>query len=72
MVVKAINSFFYVFDWKLSYMAFYVTESVDNLMAETHELGGSTIVVDRATPKASYRARLFILICLQKIPFFFF
>ncbi|CAL5324652.1 unnamed protein product [Camellia sinensis] len=26
-------------------------ESVDNLMAETHELGGSTIVVDRATPK---------------------
>lgn len=22
-------------------------------MAETHELGGSTIVVDRATPKAS-------------------
>lgn len=23
-------------------------------MAETHELGGSTVVVDRATPKASY------------------
>ena len=22
-------------------------------MAETHELGGSTVVVDRATPKAS-------------------
>lgn len=29
-------------------------ESVDSLMAETHELGGSTVVVDRATPKASY------------------
>ncbi|THG20184.1 hypothetical protein TEA_005569 [Camellia sinensis var. sinensis] len=29
-------------------------ESVDNLMAESHELGGSTIVVDRATPKAIY------------------
>jgi hypothetical protein len=30
-----------------------ITDSVDNLMAETHELGGSTVVVDRATPKAS-------------------
>ncbi|KAG6768092.1 hypothetical protein POTOM_026989 [Populus tomentosa] len=29
-----------------------ITDSVDNLMAETHELGGSTVVVDRATPKA--------------------
>ncbi|KAE9466826.1 hypothetical protein C3L33_01247, partial [Rhododendron williamsianum] len=29
-----------------------VAESVDNLMAETHELGGSTVVVDRATPKS--------------------
>ncbi|KAI8542143.1 hypothetical protein RHMOL_Rhmol08G0116200 [Rhododendron molle] len=28
-----------------------LAESVDNLMAETHELGGSTVVVDRATPK---------------------
>lgn len=26
-------------------------DSVDNLMAESHELGGSTVVVDRATPK---------------------
>lgn len=32
---------------------FVVTESVDDLMVETHELGGSTIFVDRATPKAS-------------------
>lgn len=28
-----------------------MAESVDKLMDETHELGGSTIVVDRATPK---------------------
>lgn len=27
------------------------TESVDNLMSESHELGGSAVVVDRATPK---------------------
>lgn len=27
---------------------------MDNLKAETHELGGSTVVVDRATPKAIY------------------
>ncbi|XP_022775197.1 RNA-binding protein Musashi homolog 1 isoform X3 [Durio zibethinus] len=26
-------------------------DSVENLMADTHELGGSTVVVDRATPK---------------------
>ncbi|KAJ0770748.1 putative RNA-binding domain superfamily [Helianthus annuus] len=26
-------------------------DSVDNLMFETHELGGSDVVVDRATPK---------------------
>lgn len=28
-------------------------DSVDTLMAETHELGGSTVVVDRAAPKAN-------------------
>jgi len=28
-------------------------ESVDNLMNDSHELGGSTVVVDRATPKVS-------------------
>ncbi|KAE8695939.1 RNA-binding family protein isoform 2 [Hibiscus syriacus] len=28
--------------------------SVENLMADTHELGGDTVVVDQATPKASY------------------
>lgn len=30
-------------------------DSVDTLMAETHELEGSTVVVDRATPKATYQ-----------------
>jgi len=28
-----------------------VADSVENLMKETHELGGSDVVVDRATPK---------------------
>eukprot|EP01018_Ginkgo_biloba_P039042 Gb_29115 [translate_table: standard] len=28
-----------------------INDSVDRLMSETHELGGSTIAVDRATPK---------------------
>ncbi|KAB5547811.1 hypothetical protein DKX38_011217 [Salix brachista] len=37
------------------------TDSVDNLMAETHELGGSTVVVDRATPKASFYTAAFFL-----------
>ena len=37
----------------LSLSVFCLADSVDNLMAETHELGGSTVVVDRATPKAS-------------------
>ena len=36
-------------------------DSVDSLMAETHELGGSTVVVDRATPKASLRGATFSL-----------
>ncbi|XP_059639829.1 uncharacterized protein LOC132282238 isoform X2 [Cornus florida] len=35
----------------IGFITFASAESVDNLMAETHELGGSTIVVDRATPK---------------------
>ncbi|RYR38542.1 hypothetical protein Ahy_A09g043591 isoform B [Arachis hypogaea] len=35
---------------------FCLADSVESLMAETHELGGSTVVVDRATPKA----RIFI------------
>ena len=29
-------------------------------MAETHELGGSTIVVDRATPKATYKHHILV------------
>lgn len=35
----------------IGFITFESADSVDNLMAETHELGGSTIVVDRATPK---------------------
>lgn len=30
---------------------FLIAESVDSLMGDTHELGGSAVVVDRATPK---------------------
>uniref|UniRef100_A0A161XZA6 RRM domain-containing protein n=1 Tax=Daucus carota subsp. sativus TaxID=79200 RepID=A0A161XZA6_DAUCS len=36
----------------IGFITFENAESVDDLMAETHELGGPTIVVDRATPKA--------------------
>lgn len=28
-----------------------IADSVESLMGDTHELGGSTLVVDRATPK---------------------
>ncbi|KAL4196666.1 hypothetical protein AMTRI_Chr04g247350 [Amborella trichopoda] len=35
----------------IGFVTYENSESVDTLMAETHELGGSTIVVDRATPK---------------------
>ena len=48
-------------------------------MAETHELGGSTVVVDRATPKASFSSAIFFLFkqgltlsCGWKGIFFFF
>ena len=42
-----------------------VTDSVENLMADTHELGGSTVVVDRATPKAScITASAFLLLTI--------
>lgn len=34
---------------------FACTESVDTIMTETHELGGSTVVVDRATPKVALK-----------------
>lgn len=37
---------------------FFSVESVDRLMNETHELGGSTIAVDRATPKVLMRFKL--------------
>lgn len=44
-------------------ISLFVTESVENLMADTHDLGGSTVVVDRATPKACrITASPFILI----------
>jgi len=35
----------------IGFVTFEQPESVDRLMNETHELGGSTIAVDRATPK---------------------
>lgn len=35
------------------------TEAVDDLMVETHELGGSTVVVDRATPKVAFKIIFF-------------
>ncbi|XP_062101993.1 uncharacterized protein LOC133810204 [Humulus lupulus] len=35
----------------IGFITFANAESVDNLMADTHDLGGSTVVVDRATPK---------------------
>ncbi|KAL9245796.1 hypothetical protein vseg_019404 [Gypsophila vaccaria] len=35
----------------IGFITFASSESVDNLMKDTHELGGSTVVVDRATPK---------------------
>ncbi|XP_078444631.1 RNA-binding (RRM/RBD/RNP motifs) family protein isoform X2 [Wolffia australiana] len=35
----------------IGFITFENSDSVDALMSETHELGGSTIVVDRATPK---------------------
>lgn len=38
---------------KMLIYLFTITDSVENLMVDTHELGGSTVVVDRATPKAS-------------------
>ncbi|KAJ6997371.1 hypothetical protein NC653_013818 [Populus alba x Populus x berolinensis] len=35
----------------IGFITYASADSVDSLMAETHELGGSTVVVDRATPK---------------------
>ncbi|KAG0469358.1 hypothetical protein HPP92_018686, partial [Vanilla planifolia] len=35
----------------IGFITFASADSVDTLMAETHELGGSTVIVDRATPK---------------------
>ncbi|XP_057449523.1 uncharacterized protein LOC130740831 [Lotus japonicus] len=35
----------------IGFVTFANAESVESLMSETHELGGSTVVVDRATPK---------------------
>ena len=39
----------------------YHADSVDNLMNDTHELGGSTVVVDRATPKVIKRSSVFFV-----------
>ncbi|PRQ32249.1 putative nucleotide-binding alpha-beta plait domain-containing protein [Rosa chinensis] len=38
----------------IGFITFENADSVENLMADTHELGGSNVVVDRATPKARY------------------
>ncbi|KAL6844973.1 hypothetical protein ACP4OV_025146 [Aristida adscensionis] len=35
----------------IGFITFESADSVDNIMQETHELGGTAIVVDRATPK---------------------
>ncbi|KAK6924055.1 RNA recognition motif domain [Dillenia turbinata] len=35
----------------IGFITFASADSVESLMAESHELGGSTVVVDRATPK---------------------
>ncbi|XP_058089541.1 uncharacterized protein LOC131236418 isoform X2 [Magnolia sinica] len=35
----------------IGFITFESADSVDTLMTDTHELGGSTLVVDRATPK---------------------
>lgn len=35
----------------IGFITFESSEAVDTLLADTHELGGSTVVVDRATPK---------------------
>ncbi|KAK1438999.1 hypothetical protein QVD17_04814 [Tagetes erecta] len=35
----------------IGFITFANSDSVDDLMSETHELGGSEVVVDRATPK---------------------
>ncbi|ERM99709.1 ELAV-like protein 1 isoform X2 [Amborella trichopoda] len=40
----------------IGFVTFENPESVDKLMSETHELEGSTIAVDRATPKDDTRA----------------
>ncbi|KAJ0039707.1 hypothetical protein Pint_28043 [Pistacia integerrima] len=37
----------------IGFITFASADSVESLMADTHELGGSVVVVDRATPKAS-------------------
>ncbi|KAA3461349.1 heterogeneous nuclear ribonucleoprotein A2-like protein 1-like isoform X2 [Gossypium australe] len=41
------------------FITFASAGSVENLMADTHELGGATVVVDRATPKARQSTNLF-------------
>ena len=43
---------------------FHLAESVESLMSETHELEGSTVVVDRATPKARV---LYLVISLNSV-----
>lgn len=37
--------------WRIPFLTLSFSDSVDKLMAESHELAGSAIAVDRATPK---------------------
>ncbi|KAL5079639.1 hypothetical protein RYX36_008060 [Vicia faba] len=46
----------------IGFITFASADSVENLMKETHELGGFDVVVDRATPKARlFRAYSFFI-----------
>ncbi|BBN14650.1 RNA-binding protein Musashi [Marchantia polymorpha subsp. ruderalis] len=40
----------------IGFVTYEHADAVDKLMAESHELGGSTIAVDRATPKGAFAA----------------
>lgn len=42
----------------------YNAESVDSLMNDTHELGGSNVVVDRATPKVIQFSCFFVSVMI--------
>lgn len=57
--------FFLLLSWRnidfLNLITMLDADSVDSLMNDTHELGGSTVVVDRATPKAIQNSSFFVI-----------